>query len=73
MNPHTDEDMIYESELKPGPGLQIRNGSKFQSYLSNLIYAPPKNFIKEDKATTKEVNSGYMKNMKSVNNKDASP
>jgi len=52
----TDE-LISESNVKPGSGLAIRYGSKFQSYFTNPAYANKKTLVKEDKAPTKDVKS----------------
>ena len=48
--------MFYESDLKPGSGMGFRYGSKFNSYLTNMMAAKPRTFAKEDK-TTRDLNS----------------
>lgn len=48
--------MVYESDLKPGSGMGFRYGSKFNSYLTNMMAAKPRTFVKEDK-TTRDLNS----------------
>ncbi len=62
--------MLNESEVKPRSGMQFRNGSKFDSYLTNVIDPKPKAPVKEGKST-KDCNSLQSSELKPTKYKES--